>query len=172
MFARADVAHWLVEHDGVVGNLLGQRCALYRYQAAWLEAGTEHSYLAINHDVSSGDQVIRLAARQAQHKRNVFVKASSRHASIISPRTCWPKARLCAHNSLGLMLMGMTRPRLSSCRDNAPRAAKSNLANGTNEGEEPAMLDLWHNQWALKRWMMDAGDYRPVAGRRTAQQGQ
>ena len=54
------------------------------------------------------------------------------------------------------MLMGMTRPRLSSCRDNAPRAAKSNLANGTNEGEEPAMLDLWHNQWALKRWMLAA----------------
>ena len=55
LLARANVAHWLVEHDGVVGNLLGQRCALYRYQAAWLEAGTEHSYLAINHDVSSGD---------------------------------------------------------------------------------------------------------------------
>lgn len=156
LFARADVTDWLVEHNSAVGNLLGQWCALYRYQAAWLEAGTEHSYLAINYDISSGDQVIRLAARQAQHKSNVFVKASSRHASIISPRTCWPKARLCAHNSLGLMLMGMTRPRPSNRRNNAPRAAKSSLANGTNAREKRAMFDLWHNQWVLKRWMLAA----------------
>lgn len=114
LLARADVAYWLVEHDSAISNLLGQWRALDCYQAAWLEAGTEHSYLAINHDVSSGDQVIRLAARQAQHKSNVFVEASSRHAPIISPRTCWPKARLCAHNSLGLMLMGMMRPRPSN----------------------------------------------------------
>ena len=101
LLARADVAYWLVEHDSTVGNLLGQWCALYRYQATRLEAGTEHGYLAIKHDISSGDQVIRLAARQAQHERNMFVEASSRHASIISPRTCWPKARLCAADSLG-----------------------------------------------------------------------
>ncbi len=55
LFARADVTDWLVEHDSTVGNLLGQWCALDRYLAAWLEASTEHSYLAINHDVSSGD---------------------------------------------------------------------------------------------------------------------
>jgi len=39
LFARADVTDWLVEHNSAVGNLLGQWCALYRYQAAWLEAG-------------------------------------------------------------------------------------------------------------------------------------
>ncbi len=55
-----------------------------------------------------------------------------------------------------LMLMGMTRPRPSNRRDNAPRAAESSLANGTNAGKEPATLDLWHNQWVLKRWMLAA----------------
>ena len=63
LLARADVTDWLVEHDSTVSNLLGQWCALDHYLAAWLEASAQHSYLAVNHDISSGDQVIRLAAR-------------------------------------------------------------------------------------------------------------
>lgn len=54
------------------------------------------------------------------------------------------------------MLMGMTRPRPSNRRDNAPRAAESSLANSANAGEELATFDLWHNQWVLKRWMLAA----------------
>ena len=54
------------------------------------------------------------------------------------------------------MLMGMTRPRPSNRRDNAPRAAESGLANSANAGKESAMLDLWHNQWVLERWMLAA----------------
>jgi len=54
------------------------------------------------------------------------------------------------------MLMGMTRPRPSNRRDNAPRAAESSLANGTNACEKWAMFDFWHNQWVLKRWMLAA----------------
>jgi hypothetical protein len=54
------------------------------------------------------------------------------------------------------MLMGMTRPRPNNRRDNAPRAAESSLANGTNAYEKRAMFDLWHIKWVLKRWMLAA----------------
>lgn len=54
------------------------------------------------------------------------------------------------------MLMGMTQPRLSEYRSDASCAAESGLANSANAGEELAMFDLWHNQWALKRWMLAA----------------
>lgn len=50
------------------------------------------------------------------------------------------------------MPMGMTRPRPSNRRDNT----ENGLANSTNAREEQAMLDLWHNQWVLKRWMLAA----------------
>ena len=68
------------------------------------------------------------------------------------------------------MLMGMTRPRPSNRRDNAPRAAESSLANSTNANEKWAMFDLWHIKWDTQA--MDAGGYQLVVDRCIAQQGQ
>ena len=70
------------------------------------------------------------------------------------------------------MLMGMTRPRPNNRRDNAPRAAESSLANGTNAYEKRAMFDLWHITHQVGTQAMDAGGYQLVVDRYIAQQGQ